>query len=178
VTGEIRSGLSVLRRWWRHLTTGTWAVRRRFDNAGLRSIEDAIRDSERGHSGEIRFAVEAALTPGELARGLRPRDRAWQVFSEHRLWDTEHNNGVLIYLLWADRAVEILADRGALRRVDPMVWTTACAGLSRALQRGDGVAGVTDAVAIIGEALSRVEPVVARDQADPDELPNAPIVLR
>ncbi len=178
MTGEIRPAQGVLRRWCRHLMTGTWALRRRFDDAALARIQEAIRESEGRHSGEIRFAVEACLTPLELLRGLRPRDRAWQVFAEHRLWDTEHNNGVLIYLLWADRAVEVLADRGAHRRVDPQVWQDACARLSQALQRGEGVAGVIEAVTQIGEAMARVEPAEVKSHANPDELSNAPIVLR
>jgi uncharacterized membrane protein len=174
-SGPRRQGLG---RWWRHLGTGTWAVRRRFDDAALARIQEAIRQSEVRHRGEIRFAVEACLTPLELLAGLQPRDRAWQLFSEHRLWDTEHNNGVLIYLLWADRAVEIIADRGAHRAVDPQVWPEACAALSRRLREDAGVVGVIEAVGLIGEALARRYPLSDPSLPDADELSNAPIVLR
>lgn len=181
VTGEMlespsrRQGVG---RWWRHLGTGAWAVRRRFDNAALDRIQEAIRRSEALHRGEIRFAVEACLTPRELLAGLQPRDRAWQLFADHRLWDTEHNNGVLIYLLWADRAVEIIADRGAHRAVDPQVWLQACAALRRRLREGESVAGVIEAVDLIGEALTRQYPLSDASLVDADELSNAPIVLR
>ena len=173
---EERPVTGDLRRWWRHLKTGPWEVRRCFRAGDLTRIHQAIAQSEQHHSGEIRFAVEATLDLGELVRGLSARDRALQVFSEHRLWDTEHNNGVLIYLLWADRAVEIVADRGARQRIDPQVWQEACELLRAALRQREGPRGVIEAVSRIGAALAQVDPVGVRD--NPNELPNAPIVLR
>lgn len=182
VTGdELRSGVrgtvgSRLRRAARHLLTGVWPVRRQFDARALAAIQSAITLSETLHGAEIRFAVEASLTPDECWARLSPRDRAWQVFAEQGVWNTEHNNGVLIYLLWADRAVEIVVDRDAHRQIPAQVWLDACNTLRQALRSGQGPQGVVTAVEQISLALARVYP--ASPQENPNELPNAPIVLR
>src|SRR5687767_441551 len=102
------------------------SVRRAFPAHDLQAIEKAIAKSEKRHGGEIRFAVEAALDVPALLRGQSAHGRALEVFSELRVWDTEANNGVLIYLLLADRDVEIVADRGVNRRVGPQGWEAAC----------------------------------------------------
>lgn len=99
-------------RWFRHLFTGVLAVRRAFPPAVIERITEAVRACEGRHPGEIRFVIEASLEPRELWAGLTPRERALDVFARLKVWDTEHNNGVLIYLLYADHAVEIVADRG------------------------------------------------------------------
>ena len=101
------------RRLLRHLSTPRWRVRRAFSPAKLRAIEAAIKASETRHSGQVCFAVESALEVIPLLHNRSPRQRALDVFAQLHVWDTEHNNGVLIYLLLADRQVEILADRGA-----------------------------------------------------------------
>jgi uncharacterized membrane protein len=105
-----------------HLLTTAWSVRRAFPPRALEVIEQAIRDAEATHSGEIRFAVEHSLDLIKLLRGESAGERALAAFSELRVWDTEHNNGVLIYLLLADRDVEIVADRGIHARVGPDGW--------------------------------------------------------
>src|SRR5581483_5705279 len=114
VGGRRRLGTVVMNitRLLRHLGTPRWQVRRKFPAASLAAIEAAIKHTEATHSGQICFAVEAALEIAPLLRGRSARERAVDVFSQLRVWDTEHNNGVLIYLLLADRDVEILADRG------------------------------------------------------------------
>ena len=104
----------------RHLATSRHLVRLRFPASALAAIEAAVAAGEQRHEPEIRFAVEAALHPRGLFRGLTPRERALALFGELRVWDTEHNTGVLIYLLLADRAVEIVADRGVVRHVTPI----------------------------------------------------------
>src|SRR5260221_11031133 len=101
----------------RHLFTDHWAVRRALPSVAMRTIEKAIGEEERRHAGQLRFAVEASLPLGELLRGAQSRERAVDWFGRLRIWDTEHNSGVLIYLLLADRRVEIVADRGVHSRV-------------------------------------------------------------
>jgi hypothetical protein len=101
----------------RHLFAQRWLTRRRFNADVLADIEKAIGDFESRHSGELRFVVETSLEPGELWRGLSPRERAAEVFARLGVWDTGENNGVLIYVLLADRDVEILAVRGIAARV-------------------------------------------------------------
>ena len=102
------------RRWLRHLWIGAWLVRRVLPPDAMRRIELAIAEGERQHRAEIRFAVESSLGPGGLWRGTPAQARAVEVFSAFRIWDTEEDNGVLIYLLWADRAVEIVSGAAAV----------------------------------------------------------------
>src|SRR3954447_21369455 len=106
----------------RHLLQHHWRVRKVFPPAVLAAIERAIKASEATHSGQIRFVVEGALDGAPLLRNQSARARALDVFSHLRIWDTAHNNGVLIYLLLADRDVEILADRGVDAKVGAAAW--------------------------------------------------------
>jgi uncharacterized membrane protein len=122
-----------LRRLWRHLTTWPLHTRRRFPAATLSAIETAIASVESRHAGEVRFAVETSLDLRSLRVGLEPRTRALEVFGLLRVWDTQRNNGVLIYLLMADRDVEIVADRVA----DGIDYGVAAALF---LERGHGAA--------------------------------------
>src|SRR4051794_24842707 len=110
----------------RHVFATRAGARRCFTPAVLSEIEASIKDVESRHSGEIRFVVETALDIDDLLRGVTPRTRALEVFSHTRVWDTESNNGVLVYVLLADRDVEILADRGIATRVPPEEWETIC----------------------------------------------------
>ena len=101
---------------FRHFFTTGWSVRRAFDAATLHAIEQAIADTERSHGGEIRFAVEASRGAIELMRGITPREHALHVFARLGVWDTDANNGVLIYVSWADqtsRSSPIAASTGA-----------------------------------------------------------------
>src|SRR5574340_1115776 len=107
----------ALKRIMRHLSSGLAAARRAFPPRALDAIERVIRETEARHDGQIRFAVEAALDLAPLLAGQTARQRAIEVFSQLRVWDTEHNNGVLIYLLLADRDAEIVADRGLHARI-------------------------------------------------------------
>ena len=108
-----------LLRFLRHASTGHWRVRHCFPEPALAAIAAAVKDCEQLHPGEIRFVIEAALPAGALCEGVTPRQRALEVFAQQRVWDTEHNNGVLIYLLLADRAIEIVADRYVARGSTP-----------------------------------------------------------
>jgi uncharacterized membrane protein len=167
-----RSGLG---RWLHHLWIGTWQVRRAFPTAAFERIERAVNEGERRHRAEIRFAVESSLDTAQLWRGVTARQRAVDVFSEFRVWDTEEDNGVLVYVLWADHAVEIVADRGAVRRVDPAVWERACAQLVDGCRSGRQVDGALQCLATLEAALADAFPSDGRE--NPDELPNRPLVL-
>ena len=109
-------------RWFKHLFMPPWAWRRAFPQATLDAIEAAIRQSETRHSGEIRFAIETTLAPAWAWRGLSGRERAVEMFSRLRVWDTADNSGVLVYLLLADRDIQIVADRGIAARVNQAQW--------------------------------------------------------
>lgn len=158
----------------RHLGSPPWRVRVAFPARTMRVIEEAIRASEASHQGQIRFAVEAALDLVPLLRNQSARGRAIDVFSLLRVWDTEHNNGVLIYLLLADRDVEIVADRGVSRRVAPDDWERICREMERAFREGRFEEGVLAGIRAVSAHLARVYPGVGKGR---NELPDAPVVL-
>lgn len=163
-------------RWFRHLFTGVLAVRRAFPPAVMQQITDAVRACESRHPGEIRFVIEASLEPRELWSGLSSRERALEVFSRLKVWDTEHNNGVLIYVLYADHAVEIVADRGVGNgRVDPGEWQLACQRMRDHFRNKQFAAGAIAGVETVAEVLSRH--VSGRADVG-NELPDAPLILR
>lgn len=165
----------TLKRIMRHLSSGRAAVRRAFPPRALDAIERAIRATETRHDGQIRFAVEAALDLAPLLAGQTARERAVGVFSELRVWDTEHNNGVLIYLLLADRDVEIVADRGIHARLGTETWETICREMEAAFRNGQFEAGVLAGIRAVGEHLARHFP--ARG-GKPNEMPDRPVVLQ
>ncbi len=163
-----------LARLMRHLFHPGWLVSRAFPRQALARIAAAVAASERGHAGEIRFVVEGALDFLPLLRGQTARQRALEVFSSLGVWDTEANSGVLIYLLLADRDVEILADRGFNGRVPPREWEDICREMEDRFARGEFERGALDGIARI-DALSRRHFPPAG--GNPNELPDAPAVL-
>ena len=161
-----------LRRWWRHLVLPGWRLRRVFAGAALEEIEKAIADTERLHGGELRFAIETALDPVELMRGVTPRERAIHAFARLGVWDTDANNGVLIYLLWADHDVEIVADRGYNGRVSEQEWAEVCRTMETSFAAGRPCEAITEGVRAAGALMARHFPA-----ADRNELPDRPVVL-
>jgi uncharacterized membrane protein len=157
-----------------HLSTGTGAVHRYFDKQAMARIRDAIAAAERGHAGEIRFAVEATLPLRALWRRRDPRSRALDVFAHLRVWDTEANTGVLLYLLWADRAIEIVADRGVAALVPAETWESICADVRDSLRSTHPADVVIAGIARIGDLLRAVLPA---QESTPDELPDDPLLL-
>jgi uncharacterized membrane protein len=149
-------------------------TRRRFSAPVLQAIEQAVREVEAQHAGELRFAVETALDLAELWHGLAPRQRALQVFGHLGVWDTAHNNGVLIYVLLADRVVEIVADRGIAARVLPAEWDAVCRQMEEHYRAGRWQEGSVAGIRGAGELLARHFPKAARDR---DEQPNQAILL-
>lgn len=158
----------------KHLFYPPWLARRTFPVRVRRRIESAIADSEVRHGGEIRFAVEASLDFFPLLRGVSAREQATQVFSDLRVWDTEQNNGVLIYLLLADHDVEIVVDRGLNGRVTDEEWETICREMEVMFHRGAYEAGVLHGIQRIGEHLARHYP---RPPDNPNELADRPVLL-
>ncbi|MDD4886241.1 MAG: TPM domain-containing protein [Thiomonas sp.] len=165
-----------LKRLIRHLSFAPWRVRQAFPHATLQAITQAIRAAEQQHGGEIRFAVEGALDLPELWRGLTPRARAIEVFSHLHVWDTEHNDGVLIYLLLAERDVEIVADRGIHQHVDAAAWEQVCRSMEALLRQGQYQAAALQGVAGVSALLARHAPLKAGEKRN--ELPDWPVVLR
>jgi uncharacterized membrane protein len=149
-------------------------VRRAFPKRVLSRIEDAITKSEAQHGGQIRFVVEGALDGRALFAHQSARARALDVFARLRVWDTEANNGVLIYLLLADRDVEIVADRGIHARVGDAGWQAICHEMERAFARGDFEAGALAGIRGVTASLAAHYP---RQAERTNELPDAPVVM-
>ncbi|MDN5836975.1 MAG: TPM domain-containing protein [Nitrosospira sp.] len=159
----------------RHLFTGHLAVRRVFPVSSLAAIEQAIKQSEISHEGEIRFAVEAALNTLPLLGDQPARERAIEVFSQLRVWDTEHNNGVLIYLLLADRDIEVVADRGINVRVSSDEWERICREMETAFRQGRFESGVIAGIHAAGSHLQAHFP--SGRKGGENELPDKPVIL-
>lgn len=158
----------------KHLFTPGWVVRRAFGDAAFGRIEAAIKASEKRHRGEIRFVVEGALDFVSVVRGLTPRERAVHVFSVLRVWDTEENTGVLLYLQLVDRDIEIVADRGIARLIDQSAWEAVCRRMEDAFRAGRYEPGVLAGIEEVSALLSRHFPAGAHNV---DELPDRPTVL-
>src|SRR3954451_16495857 len=139
----------------KHLIEHRWRVRRIFPPKVLAAIERTIRAGEATHSGQVRFVVEGALDGAPLFRGQSARARALDVFSHLRIWDTEHNNGVLIYVLLADRDVEILADRGIHARAGAAEWRKICTMMEAEFRNGNFEAGVLKGIEAVSRHLAK-----------------------
>lgn len=164
-------------RWQRllgHLRHDRGDLRRAFPPAALDRIEHAVVEGERRHSAELRLAIEASLPLQRVFAGLSPRERALEVFGNLRVWDTEGDNGVLVYVLLADHAVEIVADRAAARAIAADDWQAATALIAAAYRAGDYLGGTLAGIERLDQLLERAFPPLARRG---DELPNRPVVL-
>jgi uncharacterized membrane protein len=157
-----------------HLLTPPWRVRLAFSPRALANIEAAIRESEATHTGQIRFAVEASIDLVPLLRNVRASERALEVFSQLRVWDTELNNGVLIYLLLADHDVEIVADRGIHAKVGAQEWERICRAMEEHFRAGRFEDGVVSGIRAVGAHLARHFPGAGSRR---NELPDTPAVL-
>jgi len=170
----VNGSLMDLKRIFRHLSTGRAAVRHAFPPHTLEVIERAIHETEAMHTGQVRFAVEPALDLKLLMAGRTARERSVEVFAELRVWDTEHNNGVLIYLLLADHDVEIVADRGVHAKLGKAVWEEICRRMEFAFRDGKFEQGVLDGIHSVGQHLASHYPHAGVKR---NELPDQPVLL-
>jgi len=171
-----RSPWQPLSRWLRHTWLDAADARRQLTPEGLQRLEAAVRLSESRHRGELRLCVEAGLPPAALWQGVGARERAIAHFSALRVWDTAANNGVLVYLLLADRRIEVLADRGLSERVPEATWQAMADRLSLALREGRFEAGLLQAIEAVGELMRQHFPRV-EGQTDRNELPDAVVLI-
>ena len=163
-----------IRRIGKHLLEPHWRVRRVFPPDALARIEQAIKTGETTHAGQVRFVVEGALDRSPLLRDQPARERALDVFSHLRIWDTAHNNGVLIYLLLADRDVEIVADRGINDKVGSEVWEAICHAMEAEFRAGHFEGGVIGGIEAVSRQLAAHFPP---DGPQRNELPDQPVVI-
>jgi uncharacterized membrane protein len=164
--------LRILKHRWLDETDAERAL----DEAAMQRLAQRVSSSEKRHSGEIRVCVEAGLPLSYLWRDALPRERALAMFGKLRVWDTQHNNGVLIYLLLAEHAIEIVADRGLNERVGELQWQAVVERLREALHAGRFEQGLNDAIDAVDALLTQHFPL-APGAPNPDELPNRPWVV-
>jgi uncharacterized membrane protein len=158
----------------RHLSTTRRQLDRMFDGGARRAIEEAIATSERSHRGELRFAVESRLDVTALVADETPRERALDVFANLGVWDTEENSGILIYVLLADRRVEIVADRGYRTAVTAEQWRGVCEQMESAFRSRAYREGAVKGVLGCAQYAATVFPA---DGAGPNELPDPVVFL-
>ncbi len=167
-----------MKRWqrmFRHFSTLPWQVRRAFSPPVLQAIEQAIVASELHHSGEVRFAVEGSLDWLPLLRGCTARQRALALFGQLGVWDTAQNTGVLVYVLYAERRIEIVADRGIAAKVPQAEWDAICNDMRSAFRAGRYQQGASEGLQRITALLAAHFPPAA--DGNPDELPNRVVFL-
>lgn len=170
-----RNFFSKIARIWKHRWMDERDVRAAVPPELLIKLECFTKASEARHSGEIRICIEAGLPMSYLWRDASPRERAVAMFGKLRVWDTQHNNGVLIYLLLAERAIEIVADRAVSLPANSDFWQEMVNRLSAHLKRGDFERGLTQALEEISALLMERFPVDS-GAANPNELSNRPDV--
>ena len=158
----------------KHLLHHRWLARRAFPQPVLARIEQAIKAGEATHAGQVRFVVEGALDGAPLFRNQPARERALDLFSQLRIWDTADNNGVLIYLLLADRDVEIIADRGIDAKVGAAGWGKICREMEADFASGRFESGAVKGIAAVSRQLATHFPPHPPAR---NELPDAPLVI-
>jgi uncharacterized membrane protein len=159
-------------RWWDERT-----ARRVLDEAALQRLQQRVAASEQRHSGQIRVCVEASLPLSYLWRNADVRERALSLFGKLRVWDTEHNNGVLIYMLLVEHDIEIVADRGLARHIPPDQWQPLIDHMAQAFAQGRFEDGLARAIDEVGALLERHFPA-SPERPGQNELPDTVVDLR
>ncbi|MGC1548489.1 MAG: TPM domain-containing protein [Rhodanobacter sp.] len=167
--------MTRMQRLFANLFDGWFQLHRRFPEKLLDEMAAAIAASERDHRGEVCFAIESRLSPWAVLAGFDASARARQVFGERQVWDTEHNSGVLFYVLMAEHRIEIVADRGIAGFVTASEWEAVCAGMRDYFARGQWREGCLQGIADAHTLLLRHFP--GNDKEQPDELPDRPVLL-
>jgi len=159
----------------RHLFCDRASARRAFPEDALRRITEATAAGEARHSGQVRFVVEASLPLLRVLHGADARQRALELFAQLGVWDTAANNGVLVYLLLADRRVEILADRGINAKVGPEAWRGICAAMEKSFAASRFADGALEGIQAISALLETHFQISGQKKVN--ELPDAPVML-
>ncbi len=167
--------MAGMRRLLQHLRFPPWRLQRRFPPAAMDALTQCIAAGERRHLGEVRLVLEGRLELAALWRGQPVRERAIEVFASLGVWDTEANIGVLIYVLMAERRIEIVADRGISRQVDAARWQAICGAIQAAFRQGRWQAGLEAGLDAVNEELVRHYPRGGRPHQG--ELPDRPVLL-
>jgi uncharacterized membrane protein len=163
-----------IKRFLKHFWQGGLAVKHCLSKSAFDNIEQAIKQGEQHHAGQICFAVEASLDSRDLWANKTARQRAIEVFSQLRIWDTEQNNGVLIYLLLADRDLEIVADRGVDNKLGKQTWEAICHDMETSFRLGEFEQGIVEGIHRVSQHLAAHYPNADEKM---NELPDKPMVI-
>ena len=166
----------ALPRIWKHRWLDSRAAARALPTEALARLAALVAQSEKTHTGEIRIAIEGGLPLSYLRRQASPRERALSLFGKLRVWDTEHNNGALIYLLLADHAIEIVADRALDRTMSAEQWQTLISDMQSAFQSGHFSVGLVTALERVSQQLTHHFPRKTGAASGDTNLPDAPVV--
>jgi uncharacterized membrane protein len=170
--------VTSIRRLARHLLSFRSRLGRGFDADARRAIQEAVEASERTHRGEIRFAVESRLDAASVWAGETARERALEVFANLRVWDTAENSGILVYVLLADRRVEIVADRGYTGGVTDEQWRAICNTIEAAYREERFREGSVEGVHECARHAARLFPLDGPgDGSSANELADEVVVL-
>lgn len=164
-----------LKKLWQHLSYAPSKTRRLFPATELDALTLEIAQSENHHRGEIRLVIESSYTLSQLLNKTDPRQRAIELFSQYRVWDTEENTGVLLYLLLAEHRIEIIADRGIARKLPQTEWDAICKSMQEAFTQGQFINGIKTGMMAITARLAEHFPANITD--NPNELPDRPVVI-
>ena len=170
-----RNWLVIFKRMLRHRWLDEADTRRAIPSELIERLAGRVAASEQRHSGEVRIYVEAGLPASYLLRDATPRERAVAMFGKLRVWDTEHNNGVLVYLLLAEHAIEIVADRGLANKVPQDEWQAIVARMGSAFRDGRFEDGLTQALEEVSALLVAHFPL-AKGEVNANELPDEPVL--
>lgn len=165
--------IDMLKRFFVHLFMSPLRLKSYVSTSSMQAITSAVAAAEKGRDGQIRVVIEPALHPRQILQNISSRERALDLFSQLRVWDTERNNGVLIYLCLADRQVEIVADRGFNHLVGPAEWELLCQKMEAEFRLGNFEAGTLAGIQAVGQILE----LHFGTTACANELPDSPVVL-
>ncbi len=163
-----------MNRFFKHLLTTRAAARRAFPAQSLKAIENRIVEGEKSHRAEMRVIIESALPMEAIREKTTPRKRALDLFGRYRIWDTEDNCGVLIYINLADRQVEIVADRGIAGKIPPAEWDNTCKTMTSGFAQGRFEESTLDALFTINRLLTQHFPLTGSRE---NQLPDNPVLL-
>lgn len=166
--------MQKMKRLWQHLKPNPY--RARFNPALVDKLTSTIESAEHGHRGEIRLVVESSLPSALIWQNTTPRARAIDWFSQLRVWDTEGNTGILLYLLLAENKLELVADRGIASKVPQAQWEQICAQLQTHLGQHEIEIGLKTTISQLGQLLQQHFPL-ENAQANPNELCNQPVII-
>lgn len=169
--------ISRTRRWWAHLTFTRFTLHRMFPESELDVLQNAIAAGERSHNAELRVVIEGRFTPYELLTGLSPQARALELFSSLRVWDTESNSGVLLYVLLAERAIELVADRGVHKLAGGETWEGVVNQLQEAFKAGNFASGMAAVIDELNGILTENFPVSDKQDRKRNELSDRPLLI-